>query len=469
MKQFEQEKSFFYLRFNWVSTSSKMLRIAASLAEQCRSSRGSRRRILKDFAPAFNAVLTSLEVSGAYPQGQWIRIVTDSEVYGGKAQRSAAHNREVLRVLRWLIDGGYLRKADGKRIFKVKGSSKAFDLPYAYVITDKWCSEIADQPISQPHEIVRNPLASYVQLRKKIKTSTKAKERSVTLQITPANRQQYPDLIDGSEGLLKAADSVWQQVSIRLDGEVLPAMQATMTRIFNNGSFNEGGRFYSQLQNLPRDQRVHLRFNDEPTLEIDFTGMHPHLLYHLQGDDFSGDPYEVQGFDRDTVKVAFNNLLNRNSSKHKGPAARSLSKNLGISANQAIGLENALYRMHHRIAGHFNSGYGLRLQKLDSQIAYDVMKYFFIQLERPILMIHDSAIVSVTDVSALKLCMVDAYSSEVFKALQINGSSDDFAPTPKGLKVSSVDFNETLTNTIYRALEGDDISSDEWRQATKAS
>jgi hypothetical protein len=197
--------------------------------------------------------------------------------------------------------------------------------------------------------------------------------------------------------------------------------------------------------------------------------MHPHLLYHLQGDDFSGDPYDVQGFDRDTVKVAFNTLINRDSSKHTGTAARSLSKNLGISANQAIRLENALYRMHHRIAGHFNSGYGLRLQKLDSQIAYEVMKYFFMQLERPILMIHDSAIVSVTDVSALKLCMVDAYRSEVFKALQINRSSDDFAPPPKGLKVKSVDFNETLTNTIYRALEGDDICSDEWRQATKAS
>ena len=122
MQRFNDEKSFVYLRLNWISTSPKLLSVVASLAERCRSSRGSKRRILTDFAPAFNAVLTSLEVSGAYLQGKWIRIVTDSDVYGGNAQRSAAHNRGVLRALMWLIDSGYLRKEDGKRIIKVTGS-----------------------------------------------------------------------------------------------------------------------------------------------------------------------------------------------------------------------------------------------------------------------------------------------------------------------------------------------------------
>jgi hypothetical protein len=402
-------------------------------------------------------LLTALEVSDAYKPDQWIRIVTDDEVYGGKTQRSAAHNRQVLTALEWLIHGGYLLKVDGKRQVKSEGSSQVHDLPFAYVITNKWHVEIADQPISLQHEIVRNPLASYVQLRKK------TKERSVALPITQADRQQHPDLIGGSERLLIAADDVWRHVRISLGDDVLPAMQTTMTRIFNNGSFDEGGRFYCLLQNLPKEQRKHLRFDSEPTLEIDFSGMHPHLLYHLQGEDFSGEPYEINGFKRADVKTAFNTLINRDSRKHKGPAARSLAKNLNITLAQATELENALYRSLHRISGHFNTGVGLRLQKLDSQIAHEVMTHFFMQRKRPLLMIHDSAIVSVRDVEALKLCMVDAYQYVVLKELQRYDNKDsEHAPLPKGLKVTSAKFNETLTNTICKALEGIVVEADEW-------
>jgi hypothetical protein len=468
--RFNDEKSFIYLRYNWISTSTKLLQIALELAEACRQSRGNKRQVKTDFTPAFNAVLTSLEVSGAYTQGQWIRIVTDGEVYGGETQRSAAHHRGVLTALNWLIASGYLLMVDKRRQAKVVGSSQLHHLPFAYVITDKWRHEISDQPISVQHEVVRNPLASYVQLRKKIKTSKKAEERSVSLQITSKDRQQHPDLIEASERLLEQADDVWRHVHIHLGDIVLPAMLATMTRIFNNGSFNQGGRFYCQLQNQRKDQRIHLRFDDEPTIEIDFTGIHPHLMYHLQGDGFNGDPYGIKGFDRDTVKVAFNTLINRDGSKHKGHLATSLARNLDITQVKAMELEKALYKLHHRIAGYFNTGYGLKLQKLDSQIAYDVMTHFFMKIKRPVLMIHDSAIVSVRDVETLKLCMVDAYRSVVFNELQkISYSDEEHAPLPKGLKVTSADFNSTLTNTIVKALEGVDVLAGEWTAAMKAA
>lgn len=462
-QRFKDEKSFVYLRYNWISRSPKTLDVANSLAELCRQSRGSTRQVYKDFAPAFNVVLTALEISGAYKPEQWIRIVTDRDVYGGKAQRSPAHNREIQTVLEWLIERGYLLKADGRRKVKSTTSSQVHDLPFAYVITDKWRSEISDCPISHQHEIQRNPLASYVQLRKKVKASAKGKEGSVSLQITTDDRQHYPDLIDGTEKLLAAADDVWRQVRISLDGETLPSTQASMTRIFNNGSFDEGGRFYCQLQNLPKSQRVHLWFNYEPTVEVDFSGMHPHLLYHLHGEEFKADPYEIEGFSRDDVKVAFNTLINRDSSKHKGSAARSLARNLDISHAQATELENSLYRLHHRIAGHFNTGYGLKLQKLDSQIAYDVMMHFFMERQQPVLMIHDSAIASVREVETLKLCMVDAYRSVVLKELQSLGNFDDAsAPLAKGVKITSEDFHQSLTDSIIKALEGDYVNHEQW-------
>ena len=467
---FNDEKTFVYLRFNWISTSPKQLALVETLAEACRQSRGKKRQVKTDFTPAFNTVLTSLEVSGVYNPDQWIRIVTDGEVYGGETQRSAAHHRGVLTALKWLIDSGYLLKVDKRRTVKVVGTSQLHHLPFAYAISDKWRNEISDQPISLQQEVVRNPLASYVQLRKKIITSKKAVERSVSLQITSDDRKRHPDLIEASERLLERADDVWRQVRIHLGDNVLPAMQTTMTRIFNNGSFDQGGRFYCQLQNLRKDQRIHLRFNDEPTVEIDFAGMHPHLLYQLQGESFNGDPYGINGFDRDTVKVAFNTLINRDGSKHKGPFAASLAWNLDITMPKAVELENALYKLHHRIAGYFNTGYGLKLQKLDSQIAFDVMTHFFMVRKQPVLMIHDSAIVSVRDVETLKLCMVDAYRSVVLNELQMKGYLDEeLAPMPKGLKVVSADFNQALINTINKALEGIDVNRNEWTMAINAA
>jgi hypothetical protein len=98
------------------------------------------------------------------------------------------------------------------------------------------------------------------------------------------------------------------------------------------------------------------------------------------------------------------------------------------------------------------------------------MTHFFMEIKRPILMIHDSAIVSVRDVEALKLCMVDSYRSTVFNELQkLNHSNEEDAPLPKGLKVSSDNFNTTLTNTIFRALEGIDVNDVEWSMAIEAA
>ena len=94
MQIFTDEKSYIYLRYNWFSTSQRLHVVAYSVAEQCRQSRGTGvRQINTDYAPAFNAVLTSLDVWGAYIPGQWIRIDSDKDIYSRKTQRSAADNR----------------------------------------------------------------------------------------------------------------------------------------------------------------------------------------------------------------------------------------------------------------------------------------------------------------------------------------------------------------------------------------
>ncbi len=47
-------------------------------------------------------------------------------------------------------------------------------------------------------------------------------------------------------------------------------------RIFNEGSFEKGGRFYGGWwMSLKEEDRKHITINGEPTIEIDYVALHP--------------------------------------------------------------------------------------------------------------------------------------------------------------------------------------------------
>ena len=76
-------------------------------------------------------------------------------------------------------------------------------------------------------------------------------------------------------------------------------------RIFNNGSWEEGGRFYGGWwQRIPWQWRVQISVNgaSDGSVEVDYSGHHIVLLYALEGADFRRinrrDPYRLPDFDR---------------------------------------------------------------------------------------------------------------------------------------------------------------------------
>jgi hypothetical protein len=87
----------------------------------------------------------------------------------------------------------------------------------------------------------------------------------------------------------------------------------SLCRIFNNRSFQLGGRFYGGWwQNTPQEYRRHITIDGEPTDEADYSALHPRLLYAKEGLDSAEDPYDV-GLDpehRGWVKPAFHALIN---------------------------------------------------------------------------------------------------------------------------------------------------------------
>ncbi|WP_157237844.1 hypothetical protein [Desulfobacter curvatus] len=57
-------------------------------------------------------------------------------------------------------------------------------------------------------------------------------------------------------------------------------------RVFNNSSFNNGGRFYGASHlDIPSHMRGFIRINGEPVVELDYDALHVVMLYHLRGID----------------------------------------------------------------------------------------------------------------------------------------------------------------------------------------
>lgn len=169
-------------------------------------------------------------------------------------------------------------------------------------------------------------------------------------------------------------------------------------RVFNDGSFQRGGRFYGGWwQALPRDARKRLTINGEPTVELDFSGMHPRLCYQLAGHPLGldRDPYAVPGMEvpehRELVKRAFGQLLNSSGGMIRAPQGAAAMLPKGWSWSRLI---QELEAQHALIAPWFRYGRGLELQALDAAIADSILHSLALR-NIPCLPVHDSFIVPV--------------------------------------------------------------------------
>ena len=87
----------------------------------------------------------------------------------------------------------------------------------------------------------------------------------------------------------------------------------TVYRVFNNSTFDDGGRFYGPWwQSIPSKLRSLITINGKDTVELDYSSIHPRMLYAYLRIECPDDPYDV-GLDpkhRDIVKKPFNTLIN---------------------------------------------------------------------------------------------------------------------------------------------------------------
>lgn len=160
-------------------------------------------------------------------------------------------------------------------------------------------------------------------------------------------------------------------------------------RVFNNGVFEDGGRFYGcDYQNIPSAYRPYITINGQPTVEVDFSAMHPTMLYADLGLQLDHDPYAISVGHRDLVKLCFNALVNAKRSNIR-PLPEFDEKIVGMPWPQFVkAVKNELGPLKTFLA----KGCGVKLQRRDSDIAEAVMMEL-VQRGVPILPVHDSFIV----------------------------------------------------------------------------
>ncbi|RYZ80365.1 MAG: hypothetical protein EOP06_25490, partial [Proteobacteria bacterium] len=156
---------------------------------------------------------------------------------------------------------------------------------------------------------------------------------SKELLILKDDKKKYTDYVDskstnGERGFIRNLNRYFESVKL-LDSKGLPVGKV-FRRVFNDSSFSQGGRFYSEYQNLPKDDRLRLTIDGERVVEFDYRGLHIKLLYALIKEPLpTGDVYLVEGYEhyRDLFKKALQAALNASTPK-SGAAAIQLSLNL---------------------------------------------------------------------------------------------------------------------------------------------
>lgn len=169
----------------------------------------------------------------------------------------------------------------------------------------------------------------------------------------------------------------------------------TLRRYFHDPDLTTGGRLYGGWwQNLPRSQRHTIRIEGERVAIVDFASMFPRLAYVTAGKaPPHGDLYAGIAGERDGIKRVFNAMLFRDTPLTKFPKGSRKHFPKGTTAAQ---VRAAIIRKHPTLGPILESGIGLRLMKLESDILVAVI-LAMASADVPALPLHDAVIVRQSD------------------------------------------------------------------------
>ena len=218
--------------------------------------------------------------------------------------------------------------------------------------------------------------------------------------------------------------------------------------IFNNESWDDGGRLYAVLtkygvnyQDIPSDYRNTITIDGNPTIELDYGALHISMLYAQEGVATLADPYDIANLPRAFVKKALLVIINADD---RTAALKSLENDAKVMQNRTLlskkkhALKQAyqecgnidsvlttIERHHVAIAKHFYTGEGIKLQNKDSLMAIEILNRF-VASGIPVLPVHDSFIIEKSQERNLRAVMEETFE-------RYNGGSKCVVKGPAGV------------------------------------
>ena len=156
------------------------------------------------------------------------------------------------------------------------------------------------------------------------KTTNEMRENLIT--INKCLARHWPDLRITND------DYTQLQERLRLDEDKSPIdfSKRILTRIFSNGRFDNGGRFYrAWWHNVPSEYRKYITIDSKRTCEYDYSQLNPHMVYFRKGAKMGDEDAYGRVFDgehRDLVKEAFNAMIQASTELTHKPRKLDLSE-----------------------------------------------------------------------------------------------------------------------------------------------
>ena len=201
------------------------------------------------------------------------------------------------------------------------------------------------------------------------------------------------------------------------DGQPVDPTRRAIRRIFNNGSWYEGGRLFDGFWETMRREdrfkflRVGTKANPdgERIANVDFGQLFPTLAYHRASRDMpNGDLYDIvgDGSSREGWKTLINAMLFADRPMTRWPEETSRFFPRGTKLQDALAL---VRHVHAPIAKLFGTGVGFKLMLTESGILIEALGHF---ARRGIvaLPLHDSVLVAESDAEAAAGIMAEAFA-----------------------------------------------------------
>lgn len=204
------------------------------------------------------------------------------------------------------------------------------------------------------------------------------------------------------------------------------ARERHVRRIFNNGSFEQGGRLFGGFwQSLRKEQRRKgILINGNPVTTLDFGQIAPRIMYGMaDAQPAFEDAYSLPKFDpsyRRGIKKLFNAMLHMDKRPVRFPAGiRDLIPDTSTKVGDVV---DAILQAHAPIAPLFFTNQGLRVMFIESQILVAVLLKL---MEQGIiaLPVHDALVVERGHAPMVKEVMVTTFRAHTGVSIPV--ATDD--------------------------------------------